>query len=60
MKKARHTGGLKSATTADFVYLEAGQETVEDVKAYDERKKAYLTTAAFNLKWKSITFLMPS
>ena len=39
---------------ADFVYMENGREVVEDVKAYDENKGRYLTTAAFNLKWKML------
>jgi len=39
---------------ADFVYMENGREIVEDVKAFDERTGRYLTTTAFNLKWKML------
>lgn len=37
---------------ADFVYVEDGEEVVEDVKGYSEQKKKYLCTEAFQLKWK--------
>lgn len=37
---------------ADFIYVEDGCTVVEDVKALDKRSGKYLTTAAFNIKWK--------
>ena len=37
---------------ADFVYMRGDEAVVEDVKPYDRRKKTYLTTKDFKLKWK--------
>lgn len=37
---------------ADFAYMENGKQVIEDVKAFDTRKKKYLLTEVFKLKWK--------
>ena len=43
------------ADIADFVVVHLdGSRTVEDVKAFDKKKKKFLTTPLFNLKKKLI------
>lgn len=44
---------------ADFAYRRDGQQIIEDVKGYDERKKKYLTTQVFDLKWKLLQAKYP-
>lgn len=44
---------------ADFTYEEAGQEVVEDVKAYSQTQGKYLCTETFHLKWKLLHRLYP-
>lgn len=45
---------------ADFVYTENGRKIVEDVKGYDKRRGAWLTTQTFNLKWKLLKAKYPN
>ena len=44
---------------ADFTYTQDGKQVVEDVKGYDEKHGKYLTTEAFNLKWKLLKAKYP-
>ena len=44
---------------ADFTYCEGGVEIVEDVKGFDEKRHIYLTTEAFDLKWKLLQAKYP-
>lgn len=38
---------------ADFSYVRNGAEhVIEDVKGFDEQRQKFLTTEAFNIKWK--------
>lgn len=38
---------------ADFSYFRNGTEhVIEDVKGFDEQRQKFLTTEAFNIKWK--------
>ncbi len=44
---------------ADFTYILDGEQIVEDVKGFDKKHGRYLTTAAFNLKWKLLQAKYP-
>ena len=44
---------------ADFTYTEKGQDIVEDVKAFAKDRGKFLTTEAFNIKWKLLQRLYP-
>lgn len=44
---------------ADFVYIRDGITVVEDVKGYDAKKKRWLTTQTFDLKWKLLKAKYP-
>lgn len=44
---------------ADFMYIENGVQVVEDVKGYDSKRKKYLTTQVFDLKWKLLIAKYP-
>lgn len=45
---------------ADFFYIDNdGNSIVEDVKAFDKKKQVFLTTEAFNLKWKLLQAKYP-
>lgn len=56
-----HDGKTYRAITyrADFTYVQNGIHVVEDVKGYSEKKKKYLTTEAFRLKWKLLIARYP-
>lgn len=45
---------------ADFRYDENGVTVIEDVKGYDEKKKKWLTTQVFDLKWKLLKAKYPN
>lgn len=44
---------------ADFTYFEDGTDVVEDVKGYDAKRGKFLTTEAFDLKWKLLQAKYP-
>lgn len=45
---------------ADFRYIdEHGHTVIEDVKAFDKKKKKFRTTADFDLKWKLLKHRYP-
>lgn len=44
---------------ADFMYIRDGFTVVEDVKGYDEKKRKWITTQTFNIKWKLLKARYP-
>lgn len=46
---------------ADFAYTDSnGDYVVEDVKPFDEKRKKYRLTQAFQLKWKLVMYRYPN
>lgn len=45
---------------ADFAYIRDGKQVIEDVKAQDKNTGLYITTEAFNLKWKLLKYRYPA
>lgn len=44
---------------ADYMYKKGEDTIVEDVKGFDRKKKRYITTADFRLKWKLLQAKYP-
>ena len=60
-EKFEHQGEIVRAIRycADFMYVKDGKTVIEDVKGYDAKKKRWLTTQVFDLKWKLLKAKYP-